>query len=164
MTTIEELLIIRQGQFPRYDAHLWSMMDQVCGRCLQDMGENKLRHRLEQLDRNILYLDNGSTPRDGLHADTGWCSPWWWYRLRHWTMLEFGHRGLAAPQTPAVAAMPTRRPQFIGKMNAGQRLLVRIGSTSWLVPLLTHGKMRFARAPIYNAPELDEARRDDEMR
>lgn len=85
---INEILELRQAM-PAHDEELLAFMEQVGGRNLVNLSEAALREGLWADRQNILYLDNGSTPRDHLPADHGWHSPWWWLRVRHWTLLEF---------------------------------------------------------------------------
>lgn len=162
MPGIDDVLAVRRVQ-PRYDDELWTFIDRVQGRNLENLSVVELQQRVEALDRSIQLLDPGSTPRDDLPPERGWLSPWWWLRLRHWTVLEFGRRGLAPAPTLVVPPMPKLRPEFVGTVGGGGRLLVRLGSLSWLMPMLKEGRLRFARASFYSRPTLDEARRDNEL-
>jgi hypothetical protein len=111
---------------PAYDEELWAFMDQASGRNLINLTETGLQERLTQIDKNILYLDSGRTPRDGLSADRGWLSPWWWLRARYWTILEFERRELTPLATVGIPAIPTLAEGFHGTMAGGRKLLARI--------------------------------------
>lgn len=79
---IDEILERRRAM-AAYDEELWAFMAQVGGRNLVNLADTSLQSRLAQIDKNILYLDSGLTPRDELPADHGWLSPWWWMRACH---------------------------------------------------------------------------------
>ncbi|MCW2601763.1 MAG: hypothetical protein JWM02_3592 [Frankiales bacterium] len=162
MRTIEDLLAKRRLQ-PAYDEELWDFMEAQFGRNLMNLSLDELQQRLHALERNTLYLDNGQTPRDDLHADRGWLSPWWWLRVRHWTIREFEHRGAKPVPTQPIAEPAALRDEFVGVNGGGSRLLVRIGSTDWLPDMLSKGRLRFVRASWYRNAGLDVARRDDEL-
>ncbi|MCK1543924.1 hypothetical protein IVB12_18625 [Bradyrhizobium sp. 179] len=121
-----------------------------------------LQSRLAQIDKNILYLDNGRTPRDGLPADHGWLSPCWWMRARHWTILEFESRGLPPVATPGIPCIPALAESFHGTVVGGRKLLVRISRRTWLLDLLG-GRLRFAPAASYRDLPVDPARSDEEL-
>ncbi|TAY85035.1 hypothetical protein [Rhizobium ruizarguesonis] len=158
---IEEIINLRRTM-PAYDEELWSFMGRVSGRNLENVSNASLQERLDKIDRNIQYLDNGNTQRDSLHADTGWLSPWWWLRARHWTMLEFHRRGASPAPTPGIRPMPALAPGFDGVMAGGRKLLVRLDEERWLLNLL-NGRVRFAPAASYRDTGLDAARADEEM-
>ncbi|WP_133121829.1 hypothetical protein [Pleomorphomonas carboxyditropha] len=147
---------------PAYDEELWTLMDRVGGRNLVNLSDATLQARLDHLDRNIQYLDNGNTPRDSLSEDNGWLSPWWWLRARHWTILEFQRRGITSMPTSTILPMPALAPGFDGVVAGGRKLLVRLGETRWLLQLL-NGCIRFAPAGTYRNENLDAARADEEM-
>lgn len=159
---IDEILAQRMVM-PGYDTELWTFMAQVNGRNLRNLSNDSLQLRLNGIDRNIQYLDSGKTPRDDLRAERGWLSPWWWLRVRHWTVLEFEERGLTPGPTPELAAMPALNPGFAGVVAGGQKLLIRISAKVWLLELLKRGRLRFAPAASYRDAGLGAARRDDEM-
>ncbi|MGA0598831.1 hypothetical protein [Enterovirga sp. CN4-39] len=132
------------------------------GRNLRNLTNAALRERLERLDRNIQYLDDGLTGRDDLPVERGWLSPWWWLRARHWTSLEFAERGISLPETTTLAALPRLRPEFRGVAAGGKRMLVRISQTKWLQDTLG-GVLRFVPASRYIEPGHELSRADDEM-
>jgi hypothetical protein len=158
---VEEILDLRRTM-PAYDEELWAVMDRVGGRNLVNLSDAALQERLDHLDRNIQYLDNGNTLRDGLHADKGWLSPWWWLRARHWTILEFQRRNISPASTSTIPPMPALASRFDGVVTGGQKLLVRLGEARWLLQLL-NGRIRFAPAGSYRNENLDAARADEEM-
>lgn len=158
---IDEILELRRAM-PAYDEELWTFMDQTASRNLENISGADLQARLEQIDKNILYIDTGSTPRDDLPADHGWLSPWWWLRARHWTLLEFERRQLAPSPSPEIPAMPTLARGFDGTVAGGQKLLVRLSERRWLLDLLG-GRMRFVPAARYRDIPVDTARSDEEM-
>jgi hypothetical protein len=158
---IDELLELRRAM-PAYDEELWTFMDQMAGRNLENVSDANLQARLEQIDKNILYIDSGSTSRDSLPAYHGWLSPWWWLRARHWTLLEFERRQLAPRSSPEIPAMPTLAIGFNGTVAGGQKLLVRLSKRTWLLDLLG-GRIRFAPAALYRDISVDAARSDEEM-
>ena len=71
---IDEILKLRRV-VPAYDEELWAFVDQAGGLNLINLTDADLHDRLTQIDKNILYLDSGRTPRDELSADRGWLSP-----------------------------------------------------------------------------------------
>jgi len=162
MSGVDRVLAIRRGQ-TAYDEELWRFMDRVIGPNLRNLEVAELQQRLDEIDRNIQYLDPGRTPRDGLPPERGWMSPWWWLRQRYWTTLEFDRRTLAPGGTPTVPPPLPVHPDLVGVMGGGRRQLVRIGSAKWLLPMLERGTLRFARASFYRQPSLGVARADDEL-
>ena len=106
---------------PAYDVQLWTFMARVNGRSLRNLSNAALQARLDGIDRNIQYLDSGTTPRDDLRAERGWLSPWWWLRIRHWTALEVEHRGFMPGPTPEIPPMPALAPAFSGVVAGGRR-------------------------------------------
>ncbi|WP_149538829.1 hypothetical protein [Siccirubricoccus phaeus] len=159
---IDEILA-RRMVMPAHDAELWTFMARANGRNLRNLSDDALQARLNGIDRNIQYLDSGTTPRDDLRAERGWLSPWWWLRIRHWTVLEFEHRGLRPGPTPELPAMPALAPGFNGVVAGGQKRLVRISAKVWLLELLHRGRLRFAPAASYRDVALGAARTDEEM-
>ena len=131
---INEILELRRA-IPAYDEELWAFMEQVGGRNLVNLPEAGLRERLALIDKNILYLDNGSTPRDNLPADRGWHSRWWWLRARHWTLLEFERCGIMPNPIAELPGMPALAEEFHGTFAGGRKLLARIGRRTWLLDL-----------------------------
>lgn len=162
MAHIDDILATRRQQ-TSHDKELWEFLDRVNGRNLTNLSEMDLQRRLDDIDRNIQYLDTGSTPRDHLPPERGWLSPWWWLRARYWTLLEFRHRRIAPQPTPEIPPMPNLVPDFKGVVAGGQRLLVRISRKDWLINTLQLGELRFAPAIEYIKTGLNAARTDDEM-
>lgn len=147
---------------PAHDVELWAFMEQVGGRNLVNLSEAALCERLAGIDKNILYLDSGSTPRDHLPADHGWHSPWWWLRARHWTLLEFERRGITPNPVAELPSMPTLADEFHGTFAGGRKLLARVSKKIWLLDLLG-GRVRFALADSYRDLPFDPARADEEL-
>lgn len=158
-------LLEARSKHPMYDEKLWEFLDNRFGRNLINLSDSDLQKRLSSIDRNIQFLDNGNTPRDHLHPDRrGWLSPWWWWRARYMTILEFKHRSVAPCPAPAIAEMPTLADEFTGVIGGGRKLLVRISKVEWLMETLIDGRLRFASAELYRDPTLNFARGDDELR
>ncbi|MFH5927253.1 hypothetical protein [Roseomonas xinghualingensis] len=162
MALINEILARRMAM-PAYDTQLWTFMARANGRNLRNISDDALQERLNRIDRNIQYLDSSVTPRDDLPAERGWLSPWWWLRIRHWTVLEFEHRGLTPGPTPTIPALPALASDFKGVVAGGRKLLVRISAKVWSLELLQRGRLRFAPATSYRDAALGGARADDEM-
>lgn len=157
---IDGVLRVRETH-REYDLELWRFM--LRGeRPLSNLSNAELEARLNVIDRNIQFLDQGSTPRDAVEANRGWLSPWWWLRVRFWTLLEFEHRGLKAFTTDVIPPMPLLAPEFEGVVGGGKKLLVRIGQIEHLKRMLG-GQLRFADARSYSNNKLDAARKDDEL-
>lgn len=133
------------------------------GNNLEHVTDAALLWRLEKVERNILFLDGPSTPRDDLKPERGWLSPWWWWRIRQWTLQEVGRRGLTPAPSPDVPPLPLLRPEFKGVIAGRNKLLVRISRRDRVLDTLNAGRLRFAPAASYNDATLDEARADDEM-
>jgi hypothetical protein len=161
MVHIDQILQLR-SIMPAYDEQLWAFMDRRAGRNLENVSATVLQDRLKQIEKNILYLDSGATPRDSLPADRGWLSPWWWLRARYWTLLEFERRDLTPEPSAQIPAMPALAEGFKGVMAGGKKLLVRLSKEAWLIDLL-RGRLRFAPAAIYRDLGRDDARSDEEM-
>lgn len=132
-------------------------------RPLRHLSDGVLQARLDGIDRNIQYLDVAGGSRDDLPPEEGWLSPWWWLRLRHWTLSEFARRGLEIGPTPEVAPAVPVHPDFLGIHAGAAPRLFRMSRVPWLMPFLEEGQVRFAPAAGYKAMEDDEARADDEM-
>ena len=135
----------------------------VVPRPLQYVGDESLQARLDAIDGNIQYLDVADGPRDDWPPEKGWLSPWWWLRLRHWTLSEFARRGLTVQPTPEVAPPIPLHPDFLGIHAGGSPRVFRLSRVPYLMRFLEEGQLRFAPAMGYKAIEDDEARADDEM-
>ncbi|UVC11193.1 hypothetical protein IHQ71_11810 [Rhizobium sp. TH2] len=168
MTLIQELITIRKSDTKRFDTEVWDFMDLVDsqqhgGSRLHQMTPNDLVKRLAQIELNIQYLDDGVSDYQDRDHNGGWGSPWWWYRARHWTLLEFQRRHMVPEQSRELAPAPTLLPLFRGAYAGGTELLVRVSRRQWLLDALTLGKLRFSPAAAYQNSALNEARADDEM-
>ncbi|MBI2254068.1 MAG: hypothetical protein HYU58_05575 [Proteobacteria bacterium] len=146
-----------------YDAELWSFVDQVQGRNLVNASDDRLLERLHDIDENILFLDDRTTARDDLKPEQGWLSPWWWWRMRHWTLTECGKRGLALVESTVLPVGEPLRPEFRGVFSGGRRLLVRISRRDRILKALMDGQLRFAPAASYKDSKMGVARTDEEM-
>jgi hypothetical protein len=159
--SIESLLEVRRKD-TRYHQELWTFVARQMGRNLRNLSDAALQDRLEQLERNIQYLDDGTTGREDLPPEHGWLSPWWWLRARHCTLLEFDERSVRPPKSTQISAMPPLAPRFQGIVAGGTRLLVRISQTRWLLDTLG-GVLRFVPASRYLEAGHEQARADDEL-
>lgn len=162
MASFEDILLQRRSH-PHFDEPLWDFVDAVQKPRLGNLSDDELIARLAQIERNIQYLDSGRTPRDFLPPERGWISPWWWLRLRRWTLLEIERRGLAPAPTAPLHTTPPVNSAFHGDMNGGARILTRISKKAWLLDTLQTGVLRFAPAAFYDDAALNAARADDEM-
>lgn len=162
MALLDDILLQRRGH-KHFDEELWDFVDAVQKPRLVNLSDDELQVRLAQLERNIAYLDSGSSPRDDLPPERGWISPWWWLRLRRWTLLEMERRGLAPLPPTLLASTAPVSVAFRGDMNGGTRILTRISKKAWLLDTLTKGVLRFAPAASYDDAALNVARADDEM-
>ena len=135
----------------------------VLPRPLEHLEDQDLQARLEDIERNIQYLDGGALARDEWPPERGWLSPWWWLRLRHWTLSEFDRRGLEPQPTASIPPAQPVRDEFLG-IHAGRAPRVfRLSRLPYLMNTLERGQLRFASAAGYKALESDAARADDEM-
>lgn len=82
---LNDILARRRGH-KLFDEELWTFVDRVQGGRLSNLPGDALQSRLDQIERNIQYLDGATSPRDELPPERGWISPWWWLRLRYWTL------------------------------------------------------------------------------
>lgn len=162
MVLLNDILARRRGH-KLFDEELWTFVDRVQGGRLSNLPGDALQSRLDQIERNIQYLDGATSPRDELPPERGWISPWWWLRLRYWTLLEFERRGLTPTPTTLLPARPALARGFGGHMNSEDRVLVRISSKRWLLETLRDGTIRFAPAASYDDARLNAARADEEM-
>lgn len=162
MALLDEILA-RRREHRHYDEELWGFVHRVQGSRIVNLSNEALQVRLGQLERNIQYLDTGYSPRDELPPERGWISPWWWLRLRYWTLLEFQRRGLTPARSTPLAALPALAPAFAVHMNSGAQILVRISQKRWLLDTLREGVLRFAPATSYDDASLNAARADDEL-
>ncbi|MEL7685489.1 hypothetical protein AAG594_14215 [Citromicrobium bathyomarinum] len=171
-----ETIIERRRTEALWDPELWDFVERVecvdradlsdrgvLPRPLKHLEDCALQSRLDAIDRNIQYLDIADGPRDDLPPEEGWLSPWWWLRLRHWTLSEFARRGLEIRPTPAIPPPIPVHTDFKGIHAGAKPKLFRISRVPWLMPFLEEGKVRFASAAGYKAMENDESRADDEM-
>lgn len=163
MLGIFELLSVRKFH-KFYDEELWIFMHSIYPRNLINLTDDDLKKRFFEIERNIQYLDSEKTPRDDLPPERGWLSPWWWWRARFWTLMEFELRGVQAESLSEVAPASSITPDLVGTVSGGRKLLVRISKVSWLLDTLNKGVLRFAPASTYIDSALDEARQDDEMK
>lgn len=174
--TIIEQIIERHSQQGRWDPELWDFTERVqCvpkekwndrsvePRPLQHVSDDSLQARLESINSNIQYLDCPDGPRDDWQPEKGWLSPWWWLRLRHWTLSEFTRRGLPVQPTREILPAPRLRGEFLGIHAGASPKLFRLSRVPYLMKALEQGQLRFAPAMSYKAIENDEARADDEM-
>jgi hypothetical protein len=152
----------RRAEKP-YDPELWDFMSRIHGRFLESLTNDDLQARLNEIDLNIQYLDSEPTSRDSLPPERGWLSPWWWLRNRHWTLNEFGARGIEPQPTTSIEPMPKIDEPFVGACGGGRLLLFRISRIPYLQEMLTEGRLRFVCAQSYLDLEADRARQDDEM-
>jgi hypothetical protein len=162
-STIVPILTSRRSD-PRYDPEQWRLYEFALGRSLQNLSDEQLLERLFAIEKNIAFLDPGSTSRDDLPADRGWISPWWWLRARYCTVIEIERRGLGFQAQEIDRTAPPIGDEFIGVLDAGQRLLTRVSELCWLEDSLGRGAFRFTPASYYEEATLDAARADDEMK
>lgn len=162
MARIDDIIASRRTH-RFYDEQLWDFFLQIDGGRLVNLSDDELQVRLARLDRNIQHLEEGPGERDDLPPERGWLSPWFWFRLRHWTLAEMNDRAIAPMRPTDVAAAPAMRPEFRGIHAGGSKQLVRISRREWMLDALEHGRHRFAPASSYRLIEGDEARTDDEM-
>jgi hypothetical protein len=101
--------------------------------------------------------------REELPPEHSWLSPWFWLRLRHWTITELAERSITPALAVDVPSMLPLRPEFHGLHTGGNKRLVRISRLPWLLETLELGRLRLSPATIYRMIEGDEARTDDEM-
>lgn len=130
---------------------------------LRHVSDAALQARLHSIGCNIQFLDVGDGPRDDWRPEKGWLSPWWWLRLRHWTLSEFARRGLAVQPTTVVPLGPRIRDEFLGIHAGASPKMFRISRVPCLMKALEQGELRFAPAKGYKAMEDDAARADDEI-
>lgn len=162
LSRIIDLCQLRKGH-PLYDEELWDFIGEIHGNNLVYVSERGLQWRLAEIERNILFLDDQTTPRDDLRPERGWLSPWWWWRIRHWTLKELYRRGLIPISVVDIPPPPPLHPQFLGVVGGGKKLLARIARRDRILDTLSLGRLRFAPAGIYNNAKLNAARADEEM-
>jgi hypothetical protein len=176
ITNIDAIIERRRRQ-PLWVPELWDFAERVEGvpreklndqsvqpRPLEHLKDTALQARLENIERNIQYLDGGAGEFDAKRPEDGWLSPWWWLRLRHWTLSEFARRDLGPLPTRPIPSMPRLRPDFLGIHAGRSPKLFRISRVPYLMSTLERGQLRFAPAKGYKALEADAARGDDEMK
>lgn len=98
-----------------------------------------------------------------MSPNRGWISPWYWFRLRHWTVSEIRHRSLELPIPHDFSEPAQLRSEFCGILQGGSKLLVRISRQDWLEDTIRFGRLRLAPASSYQLIENDWARTDDEL-
>lgn len=162
MARIDDIIAARRGH-RFFDEELWDFVGRRAGRLMENLSDEALRSRLAQIDRNIQYLDDAPGPRDELPPERGWLSPWFWLRLRHYTLVEFAERSLSPSPSADVAPMPPLHPTFRGLHAGGDKRLVRISREPWLMETLNFGRLRLTPATAYREIEGDAARTDNEM-
>lgn len=170
--------ILERRRTHRYwDPELWDFFERVSfvsredlndrsvePRPLEYLSDTALQTRLNSIELNIQYLDGADRRRDEMSPDDGWLSPWWWLRLRHWTLSEFARRGLDAQPSPAVVEPIPVGEDFRGIHSGSTPKLFRISRLPYLKDMLEHGNVRFGSASGYQSIENDEARADNEMK
>jgi hypothetical protein len=162
LSRIEDLRELRM-RHRLHDEELWDFVARVQGNNLINISEGALRWRLTEIERNILFLDSRDTPRDDLGPERGWLSPWWWWRMRHWTLTEFNRRELAPAASVEIPTPASLRPEFQGVFAGGSQLLVRISRRDRILDTLASGRLCFMPANIYKDAKLGVARADEEM-
>jgi hypothetical protein len=175
MAGIETIIRRRRNQ-SQWDQELWDFVERV--ECiprdklndrsfepspLEFISDAALQERFRSIERNIQYLDTAEGPRDDWSPERGWLSPWWWLRLRHWTLSEFTRRNLAVAPSPELPPPVRVRNEFIGIHAGSSPKMFRLSRLSYLMEMLEEGKLRFAPAASYEKMEHDCARSDDEM-
>lgn len=168
MSHLEDLLVLRQGEPHHFDPEVWDFAEDIEIRKsgvsrLANLTAGALQGRLDAIELNIQYLDDGGPVDPAKTAFSGWTSPWWWYRTRQGTLAEFHRRGLTPSPSPGIPVKPAIAPEFRGRLSGGGELLVRLSRRDYLLALLKEGRMRFAPAASYDDSSLDAARADDEM-
>lgn len=168
MTLLSDLLARRQADTHNFDPVVWAFAEQVemskngLSR-LVNLDDAALQQRLETIETNIQYLDAGGPVSPDQTAFSGWRSPWWWWRTRHLTLLEFERRGLTPAATSELATATVLAPALRGVNTGGGELLVRLSQRRFLMETLHAGRLRFAPAASYDNAAFDTARADDEM-
>jgi hypothetical protein len=175
MTNIETIIERRRTQ-AQWDPLLWDFVERIAGvpheqlneatvqpRPLEYLSDQALQLRLESIERNIQYLDAGDPARDALPPEDGWLSPWWWLRLRHWTLSEFARRGVDVKLTTPVPPADVLPDAFRGIHSGSTPKLFRISQLPFLMDMLERGRLRFGPAQSYQKIESDAARADNEM-
>lgn len=165
---LNELLALRRVDTRHFDPEVWAFTDQIdlsksgVSR-LVNVDDAALQKRLDSIETNIQYLDTGQPVSAGHTAFSGWKSPWWWWRARHLTLLEFERRGLTPVPAPVIPPPIVLAPALRGVNTGGGELLVRLSQKRYLMQMLQAGQLRFAPAASYDDSRLDAARADDEM-
>lgn len=118
MSRIQKLLEVRRLHH-LYDEELWQFMHSLRPRNLINLTDEELNRRLFDIERSIQYLDSETTPRDKLPPERGWLSPWWWWRARYWTLVEYEFRGLLPESLSKVPVKENITPEFIGVVSGG---------------------------------------------
>ncbi len=162
MTLIDDIIAARRSH-RFFDEELWDFLAKMQGPLLENASDNALQLRLTQIEKNIQYLDEAPGERKELPPERGWLSPWFWLRLRHWTLAEMAARSIAPARAIGIKPMPLLNPEFRGLHAGGSKLLIRISRLPWLLETLELGRLRFSPASAYCMMENDEARADDEM-
>lgn len=138
MPLLNELLALRRVDTRHFDPEVWAFTDQIdlsksgVSR-LVNVDDAALQKRLDSIETNIQYLDTGQPVSAGHTAFSGWKSPWWWWRARHLTLLEFERRGLTPVPAPVIPPPIVLAPALRGVNTGGGELLVRArrSATCW---------------------------------
>lgn len=170
-------ILERRRAHRHWDPELWDFFERVSfvsqedlndrsvePRPLENLSDTALQARLNSIERNIQYLDCADRRRDEMSPDDGWLSPWWWLRLRHWTLSEFRRRGVDIQPSPNVADPVPVGEDFRGIHSGSTPKLFRISRLPFLKDMLERGNVRFGLAAGYQKIENDEARADNEMK
>lgn len=153
----------RLSKNKKFDPELWDFVESRQGRRLINLSEKELQIRLLSIEKNICYLDPTPVSRIALPPERGWISPWYWARLRHWTISELERRGAKRPAAQNFKELPEIRREFHGILRGGRKILTRVSRIHWLKDILMYGRIRFAPASSYIEIEGDAARTDDEL-
>ena len=162
MAVIDDIIVTRRGH-RLFDEEVWDFGARIQGRLMENISDSALKNRLTQIEKNIQYLDEAPGRREELPPEHGWLSPWFWLRLRHWTLAELAARSITRPPTVYIPLMSALRSEFRGTHGGGDKRQVRISRLPWLLDTLDRGRLRLSPATIYRTIEGDEARTDNEM-
>jgi|GEM_PF-6360096 len=155
-----DAIIERRRRQPQWDPDLWDFAERVhfvsrdelndrtiVPRPLEHVSDKALQARLDAIDRNIQYLDVADEPRDDWPPEKGWLSPWWWLRLRRWTLSEFARRSLALQPAIEVAPPVPLHLDFLGIYAGKPPRMFRLSRLPYLMRFLDQRELRFVLDP-----------------
>lgn len=147
---------------PGFDLELRRFEYQVAP-YLRNLTQPALDHRYRCIRRSLLTL---VTPARDEPPIDNFMGSWFWLRKYVHMEAEYQRRGLTPPEfaVPFDRTLFEVEPPVKPKSPYSYDFVVRYGKRTWLSDMLINGNVQIKPASAYHGEDMNEARRDDEMR